>query len=469
MDELRAAIKTAKPGSIIEVAKGTYELQRDLELKRLVGTPKLPITIRAGFLLQTRFIGRHVVKVRDSRHLVLEGFRFAMDEAAGGKNGLVSVRNCQDCRITRCDFSMRGAEDSEKNHTWLTLYGGASAHNQVDHNRFSGKRGRGYYLFITGEGDYVSQGDLIRRNHFVDRTYGKDENEFEAIRIGESRIGNVGGKSHTTIRENLFERCQGEDEIVSFKVGGGKFLTNSVIDCHGSIVFRDGNDGVFAGNFVIKTYQERPFADFRAGGVRFYGSGHRVYNNYFQGLDGTSMKAPLAIMHGAPAGSGAQGVADGLPASDCQVVHNTWVRCAQLRLGHASKKRPLPPENCEFSGNIVCETNDSQLLNLFEADGISFSGNILYANRSKETGIESREFSEREFRVVDPLLKQSEGLYRLSTESPVVDAAQAKYEFLTHDIDQEARDLKPDVGADELGTSSVRKPLTPSEVGPTAK
>ena len=186
-----------------------------------------------------------------------------------------------------------------------------SGFNRIDRNRFSGKSKEGHYIFITGEDMRVSRHDLIERNYFVDRVYGNDANGYETIRVGESRIGNRGGKCLTTIGENLFERCQGEDEIVSFKVGGCSFVDNTVLNCHGSIVFRDGNDGIFSGNMILNTDAASPFDDYRAGGVRFYGSGHRALNNYFEGLNGTSMKAPLALMPGAPAGSGALGVVDG--------------------------------------------------------------------------------------------------------------------------------------------------------------
>ena len=468
LDELRETIKRAKPGWVIEIPAGKFTLKRDLELKRLQGTPDTPITIRAQQPLQTEFSGDHIIKIRDSQHFVLEGFRFTLKSDVHGKSGALSVRNCHHCRITGNDFQLDETGTDDKNQTWLTIDGESSGHHRVDHNRFASKTKKGHYLFITGEDDFVSQHDVIQGNHFVDRGYGNDQNEYETIRVGESNIGNVDGKSHTKIIGNLFQRCQGEDEIVSLKVGGCLFLDNTVINCHGSVVFRDGSDGVCAGNFFLNTYTDHPFAAFRAGGVRFYGSGHRVYNNYFEGLDGTSLKAPLAIMHGAPAGSGALGVADGLPATDCVVVHNTWVRCSQLRLGHASKKRPLPPQNCEFSNNIVFETKDSQLLQLYEADGIRCRNNLLLANRSKETGIEKMNVQNNEFMVVDPKLKKQEGIYRLASGSPAIDAAHGTFDFVQSDINAIPRDEQPDIGADEFRPNWTmrRKPLIASEVGP---
>jgi hypothetical protein len=126
-------------------------------------------------------------------------------------------------------------------------------------------------------------------------------------------------------------------------------------------------------------------------------------------------------MHGAPAGSAAQGVADGLPATNCQITNNLWVRCAQLRLGYESRKRPLPPRQCLFADNVVCETDDERLLRLYQADGIEFRGNYLYASNGKETGIESLGFPAAAFRVVNPRLQEQGELWLPDADAPVSD------------------------------------------------
>jgi hypothetical protein len=245
-------------------------------------------------------------------------------------------------------------------------------------------------------------------------------------------------------------------------------LKNTLVNCHGSVVFRNGNDGVFASNIVVNRYDKLPFENYRAGGVRLYGSGHRVFNNYFEGLNGTSAKAPLALMHGAPSGSGVLGVADGLPATECEVVHNTWVGCAQLRLGYESEKRPLRPSRCVFANNIVCETKDERLLRLFEADGVTFLGNILHATHGKETGVGELDYSESAFKISDPGLEKRGGLFRLKPGSPAIDAAVKPFLFVRRDLDGESRDDKPDIGTDEYlpDANTFRTPLVPSEVGP---
>ncbi len=471
LKELREAIKETKPGQVILVADGVYDLDKNLEFKRMKGTEEKPVTVRAENLLKAEFKGPYVVKIRDSEHFVLEGFRFSLKADAGGKNGALSVGGVRHCRITRNHFELDETATGDDNQTWVTVNGFNSGHNRIDHNRFFNKTKKGHYIFISGEGDYVSQHDLIDHNHFMNRAYGNDENEYETIRGGESHIGNRDGGAHLIIRNNLFERCDGEDEIISFKVGDCSFLENTVINSHGSVVFRCGNRGVFAGNFFFNTYEERPFKNYRSGGVRFYGSNHRAYNNYFEGLDGTSAKAPLNLMHGAPAGSGALGGADGLPSTDCEIVHNTWVNCAKLQIGYESDKRPLKPERCTFANNIICETQDDALMELYEAGGVRFSGNVIFATHGKETGIENLTFCEQEFKVADPKLKPNNGIFSLTQASTAaIDIPGNTYHFVIADIQGTTRDKKPDAGAQEYTTQPPPPniPLTPNKVGPFA-
>jgi len=146
------------------------------------------------------------------------------------------------------------------------------------------------------------------------------------------------------------------------------------------------------------------------------------------------------------------------------------VRCGQLRLGYPSEKRPLKPEHCVFVNNIVYETDDERLLQLFEADSVECRGNILYATQGKNTGIEGMNYSKDAFRIVDPRLKERGAIYRLTPESPAINAAQITYAYVDKDMDGESRDDKGDIGADEFvpGSGAERTPLSASEVGPLA-
>ncbi|MFC1718420.1 polysaccharide lyase 6 family protein [Candidatus Poribacteria bacterium] len=408
--ELEDAIGNAVPGDVIELADGVYAFSEDLNIKQKKGDEQKPITIRAKNRLKAEITGKCRIRIRDSEYVVLEGLRFTMSADLGGKGGAVNLEGCKHCRITSCHFELDESSASDGNQTWLTVDAEGSGYNRIDHNLFQNKVKEGHYIFVTGDGDYMSQHDLIDHNHFRDRAWGNDENGYETIRGGESKVGNRDGGMFLTVSDNLFERCDGEDEMVSFKCGDCAFLRNTVIDCNGSVVLRTGNRSVVAGNFFLETDEEKPFPDHRCGGVRFYGSDHKIHNNYFENLNGYGMLAPLNIMHGAPAGSGACGGADCLPAIRCEVAHNTWVNCRELRIGYDSDKRPLPPSDCVFANNIVYGSNDKgKLLHLFEVEGIKFSENIIYPTESTRTGIEHENLESNEFRIVDPALNDEYG------------------------------------------------------------
>ena len=471
--QLKEAIKNAGPGSVIAVADGIYALSSDLEVKRKKGTAEKPITIRAKNRLEAEITGNRRVKIQESEYVVLEGFKFTMKADATGKSGAVNLKACKNCRVTRNHFELDESSTGNNNQTWLTIDGEGSRYNRIDHNLFQNKVKEGHYVFVNGDGYDMSQHDLIDHNHFKDRAYGGGKNEYETIRGGQSKVGNKDGGMFLTISDNLFERCDGEDEMISFKCGDCYFLRNTVVDCNGSVVLRAGSRGTVAGNFFINTYESPPYREYQAGGVRFYGADHRIYNNYFENLNGMGMLAPLNIMHGAEAGSGACGGADCLPSARCEVVHNTWVNCRELRIGYDSSERPLPPDDCTFANNIIYGNHGKRpLLKLFEADGITFSGNIIYPTGDAKTGVEGVGFKSNEFRIIDPKLVKPNRMYCLSdASSPAVDADWKTFTYVDKDIEGQNRDNKPDVGADEYSEKPICfvRPLTPKDVGPLAR
>jgi hypothetical protein len=73
------------------------------------------------------------------------------------------------------------------------------------------------------------------------------------------------------------------------------------------------------------------------------------------------------------------------------------------------------------------------------------------------------------YKSADPrLVRDANGLLRLASDSPAIDASVGSYSYVTRDFDPQARSGKPDVGADEYSTSATRKPLTKADVGPSA-
>ena len=68
----------------------------------------------------------------------------------------------------------------------------------------------------------------------------------------------------------------------------------------GSLSFRLGHDNKAYGNYFYGTGASDSVTDdnYQTGGIRIYGADHSVYDNYMEGLSGTSWRLPLLIDNG---------------------------------------------------------------------------------------------------------------------------------------------------------------------------
>src|SRR5690606_3503188 len=167
-----------------------------------------------------------------------------------------------------------------------------SFNNRIDHNIFEEKHKPGNFITIDGSPEpnaKSSQFDRIDHNYF--KNIGpRVENEMEAVRIGWSEMSLSSG--YTIVEHNLFENCDGDPEIISVKTCDNIIRNNTFISCQGSLVLRHGNRNVVEGNFFIGNKKNG------TGGVRFYGDDHKIFNNYFEGLTGTTWDAAITVTNG---------------------------------------------------------------------------------------------------------------------------------------------------------------------------
>ena len=118
----------------------------------------------------------------------------------------------------------------------------------------------------------------IHHNHFVDIPEGNGYETLQLITEGnpwDPEPGHCG----TLIEYNLFERCNGEGEIISVKSNGNLLRRNTFRDCRGALVLRHGDDNVVSENFFWGE------GEHRAGGVRLQGTDQVVVNNLFHSLN----------------------------------------------------------------------------------------------------------------------------------------------------------------------------------------
>ena len=294
---------------------------------------------------------------------------------------------------------------------------------------------------------------LIDNNYFADRPEG-NANGFETIRIGTSAESL--SDSFTTVENNLFERVDGEIEIISNKSGNNTFRYNTFRESSGTLTLRHGDDNRVEGNFFLGEGKDG------SGGVRVIGERQTLVNNYFQGLDGRAGGA-ISISAGVPNSANNQY----FQVKDAVIAHNTVIDVNEAAItfddGLGSSGRTLLAENVTIANNAIFSTQDA-LFEGNEGTGWTWEGNIAFGqslgSAAGNPGIS----------VVDPqyAVGSRRPLPPWSPTSPLINAGVGDYSgLLGGDMDGQPRLGVFDVGADEFSAAAiVRKPLTDQDVGP---
>ena len=462
------AFSSLVPGSVIEVADGTYTTKGGIKIVGNKGTEENPIVFRAQHRGKAVIAGVAGFILKNCEHVVIEGFVFEND----ADQQSVMLENCQHVRVTRNRF--RPVERAKPRHWehWVTVDGAHSGENRIDHNLFEHKVNRGSPLFIRGDDVALvcSQHDSIDHNHFRDVVFANGENGHETIRTGGNDLGASGQSSFTIIEENLLERCNGEDELMSLKSSDNIVRNNTILNCRGAICMRLGNRNVASGNFIIATEGGPGF-----GGIKLYGFEHRVYNNYFAGLTGRRHEAPFALvpgMYDVPTTDNIGKKYDDNTAAAptrCWIAYNTWVDCSPLQFGFEKeeKGRQHTPNACVFINNLVVRTKPmpAPLIILGRVRDLQAHDNLGFTVELVRTADWAHWF-----RFADPHMRQTDdGLWRLTAQSPAIDTAVEDSPKIIDDIFGHARKSRYDLGAEEfIQETAVRTILTADKVGPDA-
>jgi poly(beta-D-mannuronate) lyase len=337
--EFADACTVAAPGDTIVLRGGDW---RDVQLVfRANGTAEAPITMRAGQPGGTKLTGASRLEIAGD-HLVVSGLVFT--EGAAEREPIVTFgevdgRHPEHCRLTELAFVRYNPPDPATRYTWVQVRG----HNhRVDHCRFDGQNHRGITLqVVVGDGNNRVR---IDHNHFVDRAAGTG-NGFETIQIAGQQGKN---DSYSTFEYNLFENCDGEQEIISNKSSHNTYRKNTFRGCNGALTLRDGDSVTVEANVFL--------GDGKAGssGVRVIDSGHVIRGNYFQGLTGRgSTGGIIALYAGVPPAPHRLY----MPADDAVIENNVLVQNAanaiNLSAGYQNRNRVLLPRNVALRGNWI--------------------------------------------------------------------------------------------------------------------
>ncbi len=399
IEALNEAIAHAQPGSVITMADGGW---KDVEIKFYgQGTMEAPITLRAETPGKVVVQGASDLKL-GGEFLVVDGLLFTNGASPSGTVIQFAISNdklASNCRVTNCAIIDYNKSQRNRQDLWVLFKG---RNNQLDHCYLAGKSNRGPTIRVDLAGNQsIKNYHKITHNHFGPRPP-KGGPSAETIQLGNSSTSMT--PSHTLVANNLFDRCNGEVEVISSKSNFNEFRNNVFYKSEGSLVTRHGNYCIVDGNYFIGDE-----ASPHIGGVRLIGTGHWVTNNYFYNLRGEVFRGPLAIMNGIPRPA----INRYFQVTDVVVAYNTWVNCNspwQIGVGsNIDQKDVLPeseirsetPERTLIANNLIYNTHGDQMpiLRYDSIDGIDFHSNVIN-NQGVDfrgvRGLEEKNFSMQE-------------------------------------------------------------------------
>ncbi|HEV8283914.1 MAG TPA: chondroitinase-B domain-containing protein [Chitinophagaceae bacterium] len=426
---LQTAINNAVPGDVIILINGVYTSSVDITISKK-GTAAQPITIAAQTIGGAEITGTGGFSVvSPAAYIIIKGFKFthAANHAKMGSGTSF-------CRWTRNIFETPGEGE------YLLLNGND---HQIDYNTFQNKHNLGRFIAVRGSGSQIAQRLWIHHNYFLKQFPGGG-NGAETLQFGLS--GYSLSSSNSIVEHNLFEQCDGENELLSVKASAVIIRYNTIRDCPAQFTLRHGNRCVVYGNYFINTP-----------GLRIYGDDHVIFSNHFENCsialdigngDGEVADGDALTVHDRPdrvliafntlvnnsSNFKQGGRTNGLGATYITVVNNI------VQGGGAAASIAGPYTNPSWEGNIIFNTNG--------AGAMPATGYI----------------------IADPKIARNlTGTFHIQPGSPAIDAATGSYTSVIADMDGQARISPLDVGADEISNAQViARILNSGDVGHTA-
>ncbi|AHF15521.1 polysaccharide lyase 6 family protein [Niabella soli] len=431
IDELQQAINRAKPGEEIVLKNGVYAAGANITIA-CTGTKEKPIIIKAESIGKAEIAGVGGFElIKPATYVIISGFKFT--HAASKAR---SAPGTSFCRWTHNIFEMPGKGE------YLTIAGND---HEIDYNTFQNKNSMGRILAIRGEGKQIAERLHIHHNYFYNFPDQGGANGAETLQFGLS--GFSLSTSNSVVEYNLFEKCAGENELISVKASGVVLRYNTIRDCPAQFTLRHGNKCQVYSNYFFNTP-----------GLRIYGDDHAIFSNYFE-----NCKPAITI------GNGDGEVADGaqLTAHDrpdrVLIAFNTLVNNGENIILQA-RKNGMGATAITVADNIVQGGLKAVSLMGDLKDPV-WKNNLFF--EVKQAG----DIPASGYQQKDPMLvKGAAGIYRLAKGSPAIGKGDAAYPVVAVDMDGQLRKGKWDIGADQYSDEKmVAHVLSAAEVGATVK
>lgn len=458
-DELKAYVNSLLPGDTLELANGQYELGY-ITIAGINGTAEEPIVIKSQAVGGAVLTGKSYFTLRKISHVILMGFDFRSESGT-----VIKLEACNHVRITRNFFRLNETKSAK----WIIVGGkwdepyATSSHNRIDHNLFENKTQPGNFITLDGTPkptSIPSKYDRIDHNYFRNNKP-RVVNEKESVRLGQSELSWDSG--FTVVEYNLFEECDGDPEIISVKTSEDTIRFNTFIRSKGTLCLRQTKNSVVYGNYFLGYNVDS------TGGIRMYGYGHKIYNNYFQDLQGEKWDAAITITNGDVENTSTS-YSSHMRPENIIVCFNSFINVEHpVEIGYTNNDSyKKAPRNITFSNNLVVSNGTNPIIKIIsKPEGLLLENNAFAVLDSLYVGVP---FTKNEIELIDdPSLVMNDGVYQISEKSPTVNKGNNHYPFVNYDIEGQQRDTMPDIGADELSMfPKSNYLLTPDKVGPYA-
>ncbi|WP_339614982.1 discoidin domain-containing protein [uncultured Gilvimarinus sp.] len=378
---------TASPDDVADVlagASGGDEIivtgSGEMSLKNL--SFNSPVLIRAASIGGTTLTN---ATIDNSNNIIVQGFVFGPND----ESTYLKIVNSTNIQVLRNTFDHTDVMNSQT----AIVTTQASEYISIGYNEFRGKNqmftSEGYkltgsYIKTQFDDPLMTKHLHVYRNHFKDiypyvpdgtTPTGDSDREVMAMGIADSQDV----VTNNVVEYNLFENCDGENEIITVKTSNNKFRYNIFKNSMGSLSFRLGSDNEAYGNYFYGEGASANWDDdnYQTGGIRVYGSGHLIYDNYMEGLTGISWRRPILIDSGDTSDS--TGADSHETPSNLSVYDNTIVDSVGGGIHIGSDNYGNMPYNISVDNNLVVGSEGILFNNYANDSSNTWSGNRAYA------------------------------------------------------------------------------------------
>ncbi len=368
--EVRALSGKLKPGDQLVLAGTAWKDARFTFEGH--GTAEAPIIIRPEKPGSVSFTGESAVTFH-GEHLIVHDLAFQGVTVSKNNEVLFRVGNgeakpANHCLFNRLRFENCGSTnpaDWPKLRLWLMSMRGRG--NTVSNSTFSGFKHIGQMLGAAELPKGGLQQLHVLNNRFIDRPKIDDQNGYEILQIGWS--GSRAAATGSLIQGNTFERCDGENELITLKASDIVVRKNRFIASQGVLCLRTARRVLVQDNLFDGQGREN------TGGVRLQGDGHVIIGNIFRNLKKPKdyYAWPISLMAADVETYGETDALGGYGRShDILITRNRFEHCEKrIAAGIYSRKEyPLLPKNIIVRENVFAGMGDGSAFDYIAPDPV---------------------------------------------------------------------------------------------------